>query len=408
MRIRNTLTAAATLALLHMAPSAAGQLQTIFSVPGGGVDVGSVSSTGVVYGAFQSDGISTSGTIFSLTPPPTGKTAWAKKTLVQYATAADNLSAYGPVAAGTGLFTTVTSNIGANCGKAFEILPTPAPHRAQFIWSFTGFNHNDGCVPGPLVADSAGNLYGTSLQARASEHGGTVFEISPPAPGATAWTEHVLHFFNQTGQGYFPFGKLTIGPDGSLYGMTLYGGTGGNLTAFRLVPPASAGAAWSFTSLYTFPASVCTFARPPLVLDGNGNIYGACFEGGSTAGGGVFELSPPATGQTAWTETAVYSFNPATEGSFPNAIVRAPDGTLYGTLQWAAGQNVNNQTGAIFALVPPTAPASGWTFQPEWTFTGGAGGGTPQQLLLTPAGLLAGSTVKGGTTGNGTLFELAP
>ena len=45
-----------------------------------------------------------------------------------------------------------------------------------------------------LIADSAGNLYGTT------EYGGTstlgvVFKLAPPTPPATSWTETVLYYF---------------------------------------------------------------------------------------------------------------------------------------------------------------------------------------------------------------------
>jgi hypothetical protein len=43
-----------------------------------------------------------------------------------------------------------------------------------------------------------------------------------------------------------------------------------------------------------------------LIADSNGTLYGIADGGG--AYGSVYSLTPPATGQTAWTETVLYSF----------------------------------------------------------------------------------------------------
>jgi len=57
----------------------------------------------------------------------------------------------------------------------------------------------DGATPyASLVADSAGNLYGTTALG-GSNHDGTVFELSPPATAGGAWTETVLYSFQGSG-----------------------------------------------------------------------------------------------------------------------------------------------------------------------------------------------------------------
>src|SRR5712671_1839847 len=63
---------------------------------------------------------------------------------------------------------------------------------------------------GGLIADAAGNLYGTTVYGGTGVCGsavpagcGVVFELSPKAGGG--WTEKVLHNFNNNGKdGFYP------------------------------------------------------------------------------------------------------------------------------------------------------------------------------------------------------------
>jgi uncharacterized repeat protein (TIGR03803 family) len=50
--------------------------------------------------------------------------------------------------------------------------------------------------------DAAGNLYGTTHFGGGDSTGGTVFELTPPAEGRTAWTHKVLHSFCAQGPSY--------------------------------------------------------------------------------------------------------------------------------------------------------------------------------------------------------------
>lgn len=70
-----------------------------------------------------------------------------------------------------------------------------------------------------LIFDTAGNLYGTTLQG--GSHGaGTVFKLSPNPDGS--WTESVLHSFSGT-DGREPYAGLISDAAGSLYGTTEWG-----------------------------------------------------------------------------------------------------------------------------------------------------------------------------------------
>ena len=63
-------------------------------------------------------------------------------------------------------------------GVVFELAPLNGKLTETVLYSFTG--GSDGCGPlGGLVADAAGNLYGTTNQGGGSANGGTVFEVTP-------------------------------------------------------------------------------------------------------------------------------------------------------------------------------------------------------------------------------------
>ena len=51
-----------------------------------------------------------------------------------------------------------------------------------------------------------------------------------------------------------------------------------------------------------------------LTFDSNGALYGTTYFGGTLGFGTVFKLAPPALGNTAWTETVLYSFKGGTDG----------------------------------------------------------------------------------------------
>ena len=88
----------------------------------------------------------------------------------------------------------------------------------------------DGHGPrGDLILDSAGNLYGTTVEGGMFGYG-AVFKIDPNG------VETVLHSFTRGSDGWDPSGGLAIDEDGNLYGTTPGGGTGGGGTVLKLDP----------------------------------------------------------------------------------------------------------------------------------------------------------------------------
>jgi uncharacterized repeat protein (TIGR03803 family) len=90
------------------------------------------------------------------------------------------------------------------------------------------------------------------------------------------------------------------------------------------------------------------YPQAGLIADGAGNLYGTTTQGGANSDGVVFELSPPAAGKKAWTETLLQSFD-GTNGQFPQAGLLADvAGNLYGTTQ----QGGSHSVGVVFKLTP--------------------------------------------------------
>jgi uncharacterized repeat protein (TIGR03803 family) len=285
---------------------------------------------------------------------------------------------------------------------------------------------NDGAVPlAGLVADQAGNLYGTTFwgglesgECLGDDGCGTVFQLKPPALPNGAWSENVIYRF---GPFDHPSAGLIIDREGNLYGTTAYGGPSGDGIVFQLKPPATPGGSWSERTLYNF-AGGDDGATPlaALVFDSKGNLYGttqfggggpcAIFQQGSGCGT-VFELTPPTTPDGAWSEAVLYSFAPYND--YPMAgLVFDPQGNLYGT-------TTGDQTasfGTVFQLTPPAAPGASWTQTTLHTFGFvDQDGVTPYAgLILDRKGNIYGTTSQGGayvsecldTFGCGTVFEL--
>lgn len=207
--------------------------------------------------------------------------------------------------------------------------------------------------------------------------------------------------------GAFPEAGLLYNPAiNVLYGTTDAGGAAGLGTVFQFSPPQTGGT-WTKRQIYGFSGPDGANPQGSLLLGPNFVLYGTTNGGGVTGFGTVFQMIPPAPPATLWTEAVLYSFAGGNDGVNPRAgvILNNATGVLYGTTY--AGGTAN--AGVVFSLTPPTPPATMWTEQVLYTFTGGNDGGHPEAgLTLASSGVLYGTTYSGGSFGWGTVFELAP
>jgi hypothetical protein len=188
------------------------------------------------------------------------------------------------------------------------------------------------------------------------------------------------------------------------------------------MPPTNNNKNWTEVVLYSFKGnSDGSIPIGPILKDSAGNLYGSVNTGGASGWGGIFEVSPPAVGKTAWTKIMLYSFTDAGDGAAPFAIIQASNGNLLGNAAW--GGNTANMVctqyahgcGVIFELSPPVGGGTHWTEKTLYEFSGTPDGFLPvaDSLLIDGKGNIYGTTEFGGMTSpnnsdNGILFELSP
>ncbi len=220
------------------------------------------------------------------------------------------------------------------------------------LYSF-GASGSDGVNPGGLILGSDGNFYGTTSRGGSSDDG-TIYRITPDG------TETVLYDFGSvSGDGENPYAGLIQGSDGNFYGTTYYGGTdtsckGGCGTIFEFSPGSG-----TETVLYDF-GSVSGDGENPyagVIQGSDGNFYGTTYYGGiatSCSGcGTIFKFSPGSG-----TETVLYNFGSVSgDGENPYAgVIQGSDGNFYGTTTFGGTSSTtttcNDGCGTIFEFSP--------------------------------------------------------
>ncbi len=168
--------------------------------------------------------------------------------------------------------------------------------------------------------------------------------------------------------------------------------------------------AQTFTTLYEFTKAndgANPYGDPTgLILSGN-TLYGTATYGGGSDNGTVFALNLDGTGATNVHSfsavDAVTGFN--NDGTEPNGLVLS-GGTLYGTTVFGGSSG----NGTVFAV---NTNGTGFTPLHAFTATNGAAfsnadGAQPYSGLLLSNNMLYGTTTAGGSAGNGTVFALGP
>jgi uncharacterized repeat protein (TIGR03803 family) len=244
-----------------------------------------------------------------------------------------------------------------------------------------------------------------------------VLAIAGTAGNAADAPFRVAHDFCTTANcadGVGPRGGVVFDASRTLYGVTMQGGANSGGTAFAV------GADGRFRTLYDFCAQSCRDGNAPqsgLVVDVNGNLYGATPRGGDEGGGTIFRLSPNPS-HARWKLRTLHGFcagTPCADGTQPSSRLtyqgaasgQPYDGfsPLYGT----TGLGGWNDAGVVFELRPDKT--HGWKERVIYTFCSQAqcaDGGAPVGLTMDGSGDLYVATHGGGLHNGGTVLALTP
>jgi uncharacterized repeat protein (TIGR03803 family) len=194
----------------------------------------------------------------------------------------------------------------------------------------------EGSQPVGLMRARDGNLYGTT-ESGGLFNNGTIYRLSIDLTTG-AVTHHVVHSFNcATGEGIDPYGALTEGPDGALYGVTIPSGncaTNPSYAAVFKIDIASQLSPLPFQVLATLDWTVTgSYQFGSVVVGHDLSVYGTTIDASAAAPqfqfGSIFKVSPSGA------LTRLHVFNLTTnpgDGANPlNGLVRGYDGAMYGT-----------------------------------------------------------------------------
>ncbi|HLY17944.1 MAG TPA: choice-of-anchor tandem repeat GloVer-containing protein [Bryobacteraceae bacterium] len=274
----------------------------------------------------------------------------------------------------------------------------PAARTFTTLHSFTG-GGSDGASPfASVIADSNGNLYGTTAFGGTSNCG-TVFELMPMNMGGmTMWMYMELYNFTCGSDGANPYAGLVLDASGNLYGTTVNGGSGTcqvfNMGCGVVYELMSMGGMEMQILLHTFTGTPGDGATPftGLVMGPAGTLYGTSF-GGSSGAGTVFRTNATA-------ENVMFNFKASSDGEKPfTGLLMGPKGILYGTT--SSGGTYGG--GTLFNISP-----DGAMMTTLHNFGGRGDGATPifGSLAQDTQGSLYGTTEFGGSHNCGTVFEL--
>jgi len=280
-------------------------------------------------------------------------------------------------------------------GTVFQVTPAGAH---TVLYDFTG--GADGGEPYKGVTlDAEGNLYGTAVTGGGGscEGGcGVVYKLSNS--GGT-WNQTVIHTFTGS-DGSGPGSPVAIDKNGDVFGTTPTGGANGIGVVYQLREDVGA---WKFRVIHTFTGGDDSGggSASRLLIDAAGNLFGVCTVGGANGFGTVFEMS---LHQGLWQLTTLYAFKDSPDGALPyGGLIADKAGNFYGTTYYAGA----NDLGTVYQL---TKINGAWTERVLYSFQGGSDGGSPiSTLVADAAGNLYGTTSEGGAAacGCGTIFKMS-
>jgi len=309
-------------------------------------------TSGNLYGStYQGGGTcpDTCGLVFELSHPSAPSGAWTETVLWQFSGGEDGCSPDGPlVMDGLGnLYGTAEACGPYGNGTVFELSPPPVPGGAwteSTLYGFCSGGSDPFCKDGSgpiegVIFDRDGNLYGETKAGGKSNNAGVVYQLSPPT-GTGAWKQTAIAQANLN-DGFPAMGGLTFDEAGNLFGALAIGANDDQGAMFRLRPGLNG--KWSQSEV------VLTDGVYPLgrVLFDDGTLYGVTQFGGGPNLGTLFKIHGPS-------ETVLYNFcsqRQCADGSIPSGPPARHDGKIYGlTVQGGAPGGYGG--GVVYEVTP--------------------------------------------------------
>lgn len=293
------------------------------------------------------------GIVFELVPPSSGKGEWRERIIYAFKLKSlgwvpnstplrDRYGAlYGLVAIG-----------GAHgSGGIYKLTPPTVSATAwteTLIYSFAPTDSSDQIVDAPLIMDSSGALYSRDPE-YGSKHNGAIIKLTPPTAMGHAWTMDVLYKFAGDADGAKPLGGVIFGAKGTLLGTTSAGGNNNAGTIFSLTPPVAGNTAWTHNILYAYPDNNGLSGPVASPVRGKGGTLYIANESGDNGSGSLSQLTPPVAGTTRWTARVLHHFTQQRDGGNPvSGPVVDENGVLYGTASFGG----KYETGTLYQLTP--------------------------------------------------------
>jgi uncharacterized repeat protein (TIGR03803 family) len=241
---------------------------------------------GSLYGTTVLGGAHGAGVVYQLEPDGSG--GWKFKVLHAFTGGADGAggSAGRPlITPGGRIYGTCTTGGAHGSGIVYEMFREQGRWQFKTLYAFK--DQPDGAFPySALILDKHGNLYGTTYYAGADDWG-TVYKLSYKHG---TWSETVLYSFKGGTDGASPISSLVADAAGNLYGTTSDGGRSFGVI-FKLT--AGVNGSWTESVVYRFPgAPGLGVAYNGMVGDSTGHFYGATVHGGRTDDGAIYRFTP--------------------------------------------------------------------------------------------------------------------
>jgi uncharacterized repeat protein (TIGR03803 family) len=241
-------------------------------------------AAGNLFGTTNGGGANNAGTVFEIAKTSAGYTN-TLTTLVSFNGIDWAQPLARPVTNGAGdLFGTTVYGGAYGNGTVFDIPYVDGSYAAMPITLVSSQGSNPG--PGQLMIDVAGDLFGTT-ETGGSDNLGTVFEV-PRTSGGYGQLTILASFDGKNGNE--PTAGLIADTAGDLFGTTAGGGASNDGTVFEIAKT-DTGYATAPETLFSFDGSDGRNPFAPLIADATGNLFGTTNRGGPSDAGTVFELT---------------------------------------------------------------------------------------------------------------------